>query len=193
MNHLGPSVSMGKPRLQPHSLCRNRGVLLCGVNQDDQGMAPARDAIRRGEMFVASDPCAATPSLYDRLGGVYAIAAVVDDFIDRIMVDPRLNANPKVDEAHHRVSRAGFKYLVTEMVCWATGGPQRYTGRTMLDSHSHLAITEEEWQAFLDDFRQTLATFRVPEIEQRELFAIVESTKQDIVVSAGAGEQGRGS
>ncbi len=62
------------------------------------------------------------PSLYDRLGGVYAIAAVVDGFIDRIMDDPRLNANPKVDEAHHRVSRAGFKYLVTEMVCWATGG-----------------------------------------------------------------------
>jgi hemoglobin len=72
-------------------------------------------------------------SLYDRLGGVYAIAAVVDDFIDRIMDNPRINANPEVDEAHHRVSRAGFKYLVTEMVCWATGGPQRYTGKTMLD------------------------------------------------------------
>jgi hemoglobin len=64
-------------------------------------------------------------SLYDRLGGVYSIATVVDDFIDRIMVDHRLNANPKVDEAHHRVPPAGFKYLVTEMVCWATGGPQK--------------------------------------------------------------------
>ena len=53
----------------------------------------------------------APQSLYERLGGVYAIAAVVDDFIDRIMDDPQLNANPKVDEAHHRVSRAGFKYL----------------------------------------------------------------------------------
>ena len=58
-----------------------------------------------------------SPSLYESLGGVYAIAAVVDDFVDRIMADARLNANPKVDEAHHRVSRAGFKYLVTEMVC----------------------------------------------------------------------------
>ena len=62
-----------------------------------------------------------TQSLYDRLGGAYAIAVVVDDFIDRIMVDPELNANPLVDEAHHRVPPAGFKYLVTEMVCWATG------------------------------------------------------------------------
>jgi hemoglobin len=122
------------------------------------------------------------PTLYERLGGVYAIAAVVDDFIDRIMDDPRLNANPKVDEAHHRVSRAGFKYLVTEQVCEATGGPQRYTGRTMFDSHTHLAITEPEWQAFLDDLRQTLDKLHVPLGEQRELFAIVESTKQDIVV-----------
>ena len=54
------------------------------------------------------------PSLYDRLGGVYSIATVVDDFIDRVMGDPRLNANPLVDEAHHRVTAAGFKYLVTE-------------------------------------------------------------------------------
>ena len=46
------------------------------------------------------------PSLYERLGGVYSIPTVVDDFIDRIMVDPRLNANPRVDEAHHRVSPA---------------------------------------------------------------------------------------
>jgi hypothetical protein len=62
------------------------------------------------------------PTLYERLGGVYSIAAVVDDFIDRVMHNPILNANAAVDEAHHRVSAAGFKYYVTEMVCWATGG-----------------------------------------------------------------------
>ena len=121
------------------------------------------------------------PSLYERLGGVYAIAAVVDDFINRIMDDPRLNANPKVDEAHHRVSKAGFKYLVTEQVCWASGGPQTYTGRSMSDSHAHLDITEGEWQAFLDDLRQTFDKFQVPATERAELVAIVESTKSDIV------------
>ena len=121
------------------------------------------------------------PSLYERLGGVYAIAAVVDDFIDRVMDDPRLNANPKVNEAHHRVSRAGFKYLVTEQVCAAAGGPQRYTGKSMLDSHAHLGITGPEWQAFLDDFRQTLDKFQVPEAERAELFAVVDSTKKVIV------------
>jgi hemoglobin len=122
------------------------------------------------------------PSLYERLGGVYSIATVVDDFIDRIMTDPRLNANPRVDEAHHRVSPAGFKYLVTEMVCGATGGPQRYTGRTMKDSHEALMITAEEWQAFLDDFQQTMDKFGVRQTEQEELKAIVDSTRADIVV-----------
>ena len=122
------------------------------------------------------------PSLYDRLGGVYNIATVVDDLIDRVMVDARLNANPRVDEAHHRVSPAGFKYFVTEMVCGAAGGPQQYSGRSMGDSHRHLMITEEEWQAFMDDVQQTLSRFEVPQQEQDELKAIVESTKEAIVV-----------
>src|SRR5712671_7590288 len=98
---------------------------------------------------------AAQPSLYERLGGIYNIATVVDDFIDRVMTDPRLNANPAVNEAHHRVPPAGFKYLVTEMVGWASGGPQKYTGRSMYDSHVHLEITSPEWDAFLDDLDQT--------------------------------------
>jgi len=127
------------------------------------------------------------PSLYDRLGSVYSIATVVDDLIDRVMVDPRLNANPLVDEAHHRFPPAGFKYLVTEMVCWATGGPQKYTGRSMADSHAHLKITSEEWEAFLDDFQQTLDKFAVPAQEQAELKVIVNSTRSDIVVDSALG------
>ena len=125
----------------------------------------------------------ATATLYERLGGVYSIATVVEDFIDRIMVDPRLNVNPAVDEAHHRVPPAGFKYLVTEMVCWATGGPQHYTGRSMADTHRDLHITPQEWEAFLDDFQQTLEKFQVPSAEQGELRAIVQSTYDDIVIA----------
>src|SRR5919106_4241590 len=123
------------------------------------------------------------PSLYDRLGGVYSIATVVDDLIDRVMADARLNANPAVNEAHHKVPPAGFKYLVTEMVGWATGGPQKYTGRSMRDSHAHLNITPKEWEAFMDDFQQTLDKFKVPVGEQAELKAIVQSTYGDIVVA----------
>ena len=125
----------------------------------------------------------ARPSLYDRLGGVYNIAPVVDDLIDRIMVDQRLNANPRVDEAHHRVSAAGFKYFVTEMLCEAAGGPRRYSGRPMGDSHRHLMITEEEWLTFMDDLQQTLDKFGVPQPEQNEIKAIVESTHEAIVMA----------
>jgi len=124
------------------------------------------------------------PSLYDRLGGVYSIATVVDDFINRIMIDPRLNSNSLVDEAHHRVPPAGFKYLVTERVCWATGGPQKYTGKSMAESHKDLKITSKEWEAFLDDFQQTLDKFKVPAAEQAELKAIIDSTRADIVADA---------
>jgi hemoglobin len=123
-----------------------------------------------------------TKSLYERLGGVYAIASVVDDFIDRIMVDPRLNSNPLVDEAHHRVSPAGFKYLVTEMSCWATGGPQQYSGRSMHESHAHLKITGEEWVAFMEDLDDTFDKFQVPQPERDEFITIIASTKPDIVV-----------
>ena len=123
-----------------------------------------------------------SPSLYERLGGVYSIATVMDDFIDRVMTDARLNANPLVDEAHHRVSPAGFKYLVTEMVCWAAGGPQKYTGRSMKEMHQHLKITATEWEAFLNDLQQSLDKFAVPQAEQAEIKAIVSSTRADIVI-----------
>jgi hemoglobin len=126
---------------------------------------------------------AETSSLYDRLGGVYNVATVVDDFVDRIMVDKRLNSNPRVDEAHHQVSPPGFKYLVTEIACEAAGGPQHYSGRSMGVSHHDLEITEQEWDAFMDDFQQTLDKFQVPPPEQDELKEILESTHSEIVVA----------
>jgi hemoglobin len=79
------------------------------------------------------------------------------------------------------VSVRRFKYHVTEMICGATGGPQNYSGRTMRESHQHLKISESEWIAFCSDFDDTMAKFNVPAAEQKELFAIVQSTKGDIV------------
>jgi hemoglobin len=107
---------------------------------------------------------------------------VVDDVLDRILDAPRRNALLRWCEAHHAVARAGFQDRVAEPVCEATGGPQRDTGRPMRDAHARLAITAEEWAAVLDDRRQTLAKFRVPDAELGELFAVVESTTTDIVM-----------
>ena len=133
----------------------------------------------------AQDPAVVdSTSLYERLGGIYAIATVVDDFIERLVVNDVLNANPAIDEARASVPKAGLKYRVTELMGQVTGGPQTYTGRSMQESHAHLNITEEEWQAMLADFQATLDHFEVPAQEQEELIAIVESTKPDIVKAA---------
>jgi hemoglobin len=121
-------------------------------------------------------------SLYDRLGGVYPISVVVDTFIDLLFVNDVLNANPAIKAARERVPAAGLKYQVTALVCQETGGPCKYTGRGMKESHAHLNINEKEWQAMMADFRRVLNNHGVPTKEQQELIAIVERTKKDIVV-----------
>src|SRR6202166_3301994 len=71
---------------------------------------------------------------------------------------------------------------VTEMLCWAAGGPQKYTGKDMESSQRHLRITPGVWDAFMDDVAQTLDKFAVPLAERAEVVAIVESTRAAIVV-----------
>ena len=129
-------------------------------------------------------PATPTKNLYDRLGGVYAIASVVDAFIERLLVNNTLNANPAIDAARKRVPKTGLKFQVTALVCEVTGGPCKYTGRTMKEAHKNLNITERECNAMLADFKKTLDQFKVPPAEQKELNGIVASTKPDIVVTA---------
>lgn len=125
----------------------------------------------------------AARSLYDRLGGAYPIASVVDDFIERLLVNATLNANPAIKQARDRVPKAGLKFHVTTLVCQVTGGPCKYVGRDMKTSHAHLNITEKEWEAMVADFRKTLDAFKVPAAEQAELIGIVGGTKPDIVLA----------
>jgi hemoglobin len=119
-------------------------------------------------------------SLYDRLGGVHAISAVVDDFVDRLWINEVLNANPK-NKGAMGISKPALKYLATELVCMVTGGPQKYSGRGLKEVHQELNISEKEWDAMAMDFQASLNKFGVPEAEQNELFEIVGSTKADIV------------
>ena len=130
-------------------------------------------------------PSADKPSLYERLGGVYSIATVVRRPHRPGYERPETKCKARSGDAmvcfvHQRI----FKYLVTEMVCWASGGPQKYTGRSMADSHVHLKITGKEWEAFLDDFQRALDKFAVPTNEQAELKTIVNSTRSDIVADS---------
>jgi hemoglobin len=131
-------------------------------------------------------PATAPPmtSLYDRLGGLYSISAVVDDFIDRIYVNATINANPNIAKARTEVRKPGLKVQVANQVCMVTGGPCKYTGRSMKEAHVGFKITPKEWDALMVDFGASLDAFKVPSREQQELIAIVESTKADIVVGA---------
>lgn len=125
------------------------------------------------------------PSLYERLGGLAPISVVVSDFIDALVVDSLLNANPAIDAARKRVPSAYLKYHVTALVCQVTGGPCQYQGRPMKDSHVHMNITQREWDRMVTVFRQILSKHNVPAKETEELVAIVGTTKADIVMSGG--------
>ena len=122
-------------------------------------------------------------SLYGRLGGLAAISVVVSDFVDVLVPDAILNANPAIDAARKRVPSPYLKYHVTAMVCQATGGPCQYHGRGMKESHAHMNITPGEWDRMVTLFKAVLAKHKVPAKETQELLEIVGSTKADIVAS----------
>ena len=136
-----------------------------------------------GVPIASAQEAAEQPSLYDRLGGLGPISVVVSDFIDALMPDAQLNQNPAIDAARDRVPAPYLKYHVTALVCQVTGGPCEYSGRSMAASHSHLKITEAEWDRMATIFKQILDRYAVPEAEQQELFAIVGSTKGEIVTA----------
>ncbi|MCH8123404.1 MAG: group 1 truncated hemoglobin [Bacteroidetes bacterium] len=123
-------------------------------------------------------------SLYDRLGGLAPISVVVNDFIDALIPDEVLNANPAIDTARKRVPAPYLKYHVTALVCQATGGPCQYHGRGMKETHADMYITEQEWDRMVILFKEVLAKYDVPTKETQELLEIIDSTKADIVASS---------
>jgi hemoglobin len=123
---------------------------------------------------VAAAP-ASGPSLYLRLGGVDAIRAVVDDFTARLAGDTRINmmfGGVDVDR---------LKRLLVEQICEATGGPCRYTGRSMREAHTGLGITEEQWDITVAHLVATLDRFNVGQRERNELLGALAAMKGDIV------------
>jgi hemoglobin len=117
-------------------------------------------------------------SLYQRLGGYDAIAAVVDDFVPRLAGDPQLG---KFFAGHATSSLKKIRQLVIDQLCEATGGPCVYTGRTMKDSHKGLGITDAQWQLSVNHLVASLDKFKVPQKEKDELLAIASTLKGDIV------------
>jgi hemoglobin len=117
-------------------------------------------------------------TLYERLGGYDAIAAVADNLLPRLENDTQLGrfwANRGDDGI------AREKQLLVDYLCSSAGGPLLYTGRDMLTSHRGMGITESDWQIFIGHLKATLAEFQVPGKEQDDVLAFIDSTRADIV------------
>jgi len=119
-----------------------------------------------------------TKTLYERLGGYDAIAAVASDLLPRLQADSQL-ARFWQNRGTDGIRRE--KQLLIDFLCSSAGGPLYYTGRDMKTSHYGMKISEDDWSAFLVHLNATLEAFRVPPAERDEVLAFVQSTKRDIV------------
>jgi hemoglobin len=117
-------------------------------------------------------------SLYKRLGGYDAIAAVTDEFIGRMAKDPSLS---KFFVGHSKDSLGRIRQLVVDQLCAATGGPCVYIGRDMKTVHAGLGITDADWDTAVKHLVATLDQFKVPAKEKDEFLALASSLKKDIV------------
>ena len=129
---------------------------------------------------LGSAPSAAAQnnSLYKRLGGYDALAAVTDDFIKGLATDPKIS---RFFIGASDNSKARIRQLVLDQLCAATGGPCVYIGRDMKTVHKGLHITEEDWNISVKILMDTLKKFKVKEREQRDVVDALSKLKADIV------------
>jgi hemoglobin len=142
----------------------------CSSNCDASGMASPNSAMNS--------------SLFDRLGREPAIKAVVDDFVGRAASDPKVNFTRKGTSMEWEATPANVEHLkmrLVEFVAMASGGPQKYMGRSMQSAHRGMNISNAEFDAIAADLKASLDHFKVPAREQAELLAAVEGTRKDIV------------
>ena len=127
-------------------------------------------------------------SLYERLGGTYAISTAVDDLVDRLYVNGTLNANPAIKAVHDLGQKAGFKFRVTAWVIEKAGGPMVYAGLPLDEAHAHLNITDREFNVVGTEVRTTLYKLNVPERELGDLMALLESYRSQVVTAGMSGK-----
>ena len=129
-------------------------------------------------VYAAPPQAAAQPTLYRRLGGYDALAAVTDDFLGRLAGDPqfgRFFVGHSVDSVHR------IRQNIVDELCAATGGPCVYIGRDMKTAHTGLGINEKDWDASVRMLVATLDKFNVPAKEKDEVLGAISGLKKDIV------------
>jgi len=183
-------------------------VPACGSGAKKPGdffTSGSRDADQRAEQRMAkanqlqgknaSDKPAVKRSLYERLGGETGLRAIVDDFVSRALADPRVNWERNGVASHNflgfkkkaetwRATQPNIDKLklhMTQFLELSTGGPTKYDGRDIRESHAGMQITNAEFDAAIGDMKATLDKSGVGTTEQKELLAILESTRPEIV------------
>jgi hemoglobin len=148
------------------------------------GMIDAAGAAAQSEDATPSEEEA---SLYDRLGGIFAIAAVVNRFSDEIITNPKLNVNPALkawNETEAETRLPGLKFMRALWVAALAGGPFEYTGLPLNEAHHDFHLTAEEFEEVGAEIVRALDYYKVPEREKKELVAAYMTAMSD-VVSAG--------
>lgn len=121
-----------------------------------------------------------TTTLYERLGGISAISAVVDQFIVNVVSDNAINAQFAATAANEFRARLLRNNLI-DQICAGAGGPCQYKGKTMKEAHKGMNITDAQFTALVNDLVAALDKFNVPKAEKDELLGILGPMKSDIV------------
>lgn len=168
-----------------------KGVKKAEIKKADVTSTNAADGTQTNKAAQAEGKLA----LFERLGGEVGISNIVADFTPRVLDDPRVNWERK------GVKRGGFSVHANKPVTWnattqnvavlkqhlveflalATGGPSHYTGKEIQSTHADMHISNPEFDAVVGDLKASLDRLRIPNVEQKELLAIVESTRPQIV------------
>jgi len=139
------------------------------------------------QLFISSckEDEPATPSLYTRLGGANAIAAVVDKFIGYVASDPAMvrTFQPLLEDVGkgNTVRVTALRNNLINQIGEASGGPEKYTGKDMVTAHKGMNITEDEFNALVGNLVKALNDFSVPAAEQTELLNVLGGLKSQIV------------
>ena len=127
------------------------------------------------------------PSLYDRVGGIFAIAAVVNRFSDEIIKNPKLNVNPALkawNETEAETRLPGLKFGRTLWIAATAGGPFEYTGLPLSEAHTRFNLTSEEFDEVGAEIVRALEFYKVPQAEIDLLVEAYMLSKPDVVADA---------
>ena len=189
---VGPP-SRGPPASHASGSPREKGRTDGSTDSGQGGGCPRRvrrrwDCFRRAPRQVrASQTTPEKPTLYDRLGGYFGIAAVVNRFSDQIIINPTLNLNPALrawNETEAEARLPGLKFGRTLWIAAAAGGPFEYTGLPLAEAHAEFNLTADEFAEVGAEIVRALVFFGVPEQEQQELVEAYQASMADVVTES---------